>query len=117
VLEISAARSARSYNRGSMSPHEDREYLSIAIWEPLPGMEAASLATIRELNSIVSRKQYGRDLFYRAGDSEYVLLRYWQSEEARQAALEDAELLRCWARLANEIKISKVYEKLEEIGA
>lgn len=112
----SAARSGRSYNRGSMSPHENREYLSIAIWEPLPGMEAASVATIRELNSIVSRKQYGRNLFYRSGN-EYVLLRYWSSEEAQKMALEDAELLRCWARLANEIKISKVYEKLEEIGA
>jgi hypothetical protein len=99
-----------------MSSHEDREYLSIAIWEPLPGMEAASVATIRELNSIVSRKQYGRNLFFRSG-SEYVLLRYWRSEEASKAALEDAELLRCWARLANEIKISKVFEKLEEIGA
>jgi hypothetical protein len=92
-----------------------QEYLSIAMWEPLPGMEAVSVATIRELNSIVSRKQYGRNLVYRSGN-EYVLLRYWQSEEARKAALEDAELLRCWARLANEIRIAKVYEKLEEIG-
>ncbi len=92
------------------------EYLSIAIWEPLPGMEAASIATVHELNSIVSRKQYGRNLFYRSGSSDFVLLRYWQSEEAQRTALEDAELLRCWARLANEIKISKVFEKLEEIG-
>lgn len=92
------------------------EYLSIAIWEPLPGMEAASLETIRELNAIVSRKQYGRDLLYRGGDSHYVLLRYWNSEDARSAAQEDPELLRCWARLGNEIKILKVYEKLEEIG-
>lgn len=93
-----------------------QEYLSIAIWEPIPGMETASLETVRELNAIVSRKQYGRDLLYRSGDSEYVLLRYWNSEEARSAAQEDPEVLRCWARLGNEIKISKVYEKLEEIG-
>ena len=93
-----------------------QEYLSIAIWEPLPGMEAASLETVRELNAIVSRKQYGRDLLYRSGDSHYVLLRYWNSEEARSAAQEDPEVLRCWARLGNEIKILKVYEKLEEIG-
>ena len=93
-----------------------QEYLSIAIWEPLPGMEAASLETIRELNAIVSRKQYGRDLLYRGGDSQYVLLRYWNSEYARSAAQEDPELLRCWSRLGNEIKILKVYEKLEEIG-
>lgn len=79
-------------------------------------MEAASLETMRELENIVSRKQYGRDLLYRSSDSHYVLLRYWSSEQARSTAQEDPELLRCWARLGNEIKILKVYEKLEEIG-
>jgi heme-degrading monooxygenase HmoA len=93
-----------------------QEYLSIAIWEPLPGMEAASLATIRELNTLVAAKGYGRDLLYRSGHRQYVLLRYWNSEEARRAAQEDPEVLRCWARLGNEIQILKVYEKLEEIG-
>ena len=92
-----------------------QEYLSIAIWEALPGMEAASLATIRELNAIVAKKAYGRDLLYHSG-RQYVLLRYWNSQEARTTALEDAEMLRCWARLANEIEIVKVYEQLEEVG-
>jgi hypothetical protein len=80
-------------------------------------MEAASLATMRELNTIVSKKQYGRDLLYRSSDKDYVLLRYWNSEQARRTAQEDPELLRCWARLGNEIKILKVYEKLGEIVA
>ncbi|HWY22250.1 MAG TPA: hypothetical protein VNX26_13580 [Candidatus Acidoferrum sp.] len=80
-------------------------------------MEAASLATIRELNAIVANKGYGRDLLYHSGDSHYVLLRYWNSEQARSAAQEDPEILRCWARLGNEIQILKVYEKLEEVGA
>jgi hypothetical protein len=93
-----------------------QEYLSIAIWEPLPGMEAAALKTMRELDAIVSTKQYGRDLLYRSGEENYLLLRYWNSEQARSAALEDPDLLRCWARLGNEIKILKVYEKLEEVG-
>ena len=93
-----------------------QEFLSLAIWEPLPGMEEASLSTIRELNAIVLKKAYGRDLLYQAGDSHYVLLRYWNSEQARSSAQEDPEVLRCWARLGNEIKILKVYEKLEEIG-
>ena len=93
-----------------------QEYLSIAIWEPLPGMEAASLATIRELNALVASKGYGRDLLYRSADSRYVLLRYWNSEQARNNALEDPELLRCWARLGNEIQILKVYERLEVVG-
>jgi hypothetical protein len=79
-----------------------QEFLSLAIWEPLPG--------------IVLKKAYGRDLLYRGPDSHYVLLRYWNSEQARSAAQEDPELLRCWARLGNEIQILKVYEKLEEIG-
>ena len=92
------------------------EYLSIAVWEALPGMEAASLATIRELNAIVAKNGYGRDLLYHSGDSRYVLLRYWNSEAARAAAQEDPEMIRCWARLGNEIKILKVYEKLEEVG-
>jgi hypothetical protein len=94
-----------------------QEYLSIAIWEPLPDMEAASLETMRELNTIVSKKQYGRDLLYRSSDKDYVLLRYWNSEQARRTAQEDPELLRCWARLGNEIKILRVYEKLGEIVA
>ena len=80
-------------------------------------METAALATIRELNAIVSRNGYGRDLLYRGNDSHYVLLRYWNSEQARSAAQEDPELLRCWARLGNEIQILKVYEKLEEVEA
>jgi hypothetical protein len=93
-----------------------QEFLSLAIWEPLPGMEEASLATIRELNAIVLKKNYGRDLLYRGSDAHYVLLRYWNSEQARSAAQEDPELLRCWSRLGNEIQILKVYEKLEEVG-
>ncbi|HXM67412.1 MAG TPA: hypothetical protein VN911_11815 [Candidatus Acidoferrum sp.] len=93
-----------------------QEYLSVAIWEPLPGMESASLATMRELNLLVSSKGYGRDLLYRRGDEHYLLLRYWKSEQARSSAQEDPEILRCWARLGNEIKILKVYEKLEEVG-
>jgi len=93
-----------------------QEFLSLAIWEPLPGMGAASLASVRELNAIVSSKGYGRDLLYRSGDSHYLLLRYWNSEQARRTAQEDPELLRCWARLGNEIQILKVYEKLEEVG-
>jgi hypothetical protein len=91
-----------------------QEFLSVAMWEPLPGMEVASLATIHELSAIISNKSYGRDLLYRSG-SHYVLLRYWNSEQARAVAQEDPEMLRCWARLGNEIQILKVYEKLEEV--
>jgi heme-degrading monooxygenase HmoA len=91
------------------------EILSVAIYEPLPEMEAASLATIRELIAILSAKGYSRDFLYHSGQSEYVLLRYWKSEESRRAAQEDPEIHRYWARLGNEIRIIKVCETLERV--
>jgi len=87
----------------------------VAIYEPLPDMESASLATIRELIAILSSKGYSHDRLYRDGESQYVLLRYWTSEESRRTAQEDPEVLRCWARLGNEIRIVKVYETLESV--
>ena len=92
-----------------------KEILSVAVWEPVPDMEAASLATLGELSSILAAKGYGRDLLYRDRESHYVLLRHWKSEEARSAAQEDPDMLRCWARLGNEIQIVKVYETLTEV--
>ena len=92
-----------------------QEILSVAVWEPVPDQEAASLATLRELTAIVTTKGYGRDMLYRDRESHYVFLRYWKSEEARQAALEDPDMQRCWARLGNEIQIVKVYETLTEV--
>jgi heme-degrading monooxygenase HmoA len=92
-----------------------QEILSVAIYEPLPEMEAASLATIRELIAILAAKGYSRDCLYRSGPSEYVLLRYWKSEEARRVAQEDPEVHRYWARLGNEIRIVKIYETLTEV--
>jgi hypothetical protein len=91
------------------------EILSVAIYEPLPGMEAASLATIRELISILAAKGYSRDFLYRDGKAHYVLLRYWISEASRRAAQEDPDVLRRWARLGNEIQTIKVYETLREV--
>src|SRR5438105_14424846 len=92
-----------------------QEILSVAIYEPLPEMEAASLATIRELIALLSAKGYSRDLLYHGGQSEYVLLRYWKSEQARREAQEDPEIHRYWARLGNEIRIVKIYETLENV--
>lgn len=93
-----------------------QEILSVAVWEPVPQMEAASLNTLRELSAIVASKSYGRDLLYRDRESHYVLLRYWKSEDARRIAQEDPDMLRCWARLGNEIQILKVYETLSEVS-
>ena len=92
------------------------EILSIAIFQPLPGHEDASLATMQALIAALSAGGYSRDLLYRDAKShdEYVLLRYWKSEETRRAALEDPEVLRCWAKLSHEIRTLKIYETLEQ---
>lgn len=94
-----------------------QEILSVAIWEPVSGHEAAALETFHELTSIVARKGYGRDMLYRDREHHYVFLRYWKSEGARRSAQEDPEMLRCWAKLGNEIQIVKVYETLSEIAS
>ena len=92
-----------------------QEILSVAIFEALPGHEEASLATMRALIAALSASEYSRDVLYRDAKSrEYILLRHWKSEEARRAALEDPEVLRCWAKLAHEIRTLKIYETLEE---
>lgn len=94
------------------------EILSIAIFEPLPESHEAALGTMRELMAALARGGYSRDLLYRdLKSSQYILLRYWRSEESRRAALEDPDVLRCWAKLAQEIRTVKVMETLEEIGA
>jgi hypothetical protein len=93
-----------------------QEILSIAIFQPLPGHEEASLATMQALIAALSAGGYSRDLLYRDAKShdELVLLRYWKSEEARRAALEDPEVLRCWAKLSLEIRTVRIYETLED---
>ena len=92
------------------------EILSIAIYEPLEGSENAALKTMRELIAALAAKGYSRDLLYKDTGSQYLLLRYWKSEETRKAAQEDPEMHRYWARLGNEIRILKVYEKLLGVG-
>jgi hypothetical protein len=91
------------------------EILSVAVWEPVPGMEAASVATIRELIAILASKGYSRDILYRDPEAHYILMRCWNSQESRRAAQEDPDVQRCWARLGNEIQIVKVYEKVETV--
>lgn len=93
------------------------EILSVAMWEPLSGMESTALNTFQELTSIVAAKGYGRDFLYRDREHHYVFLRYWKSEQSRRMAQEDPDMLRCWSRLGNEIQIVKVYETLSEVPA
>ena len=93
-----------------------QKILSLAIYEPVPGQEEASLATMRDLVAVLAARGYSRDTLYRDGAGHYVLFRWWASEAMRQAAHEDAEVLRCWAKLGNEIRVIKVYETLDEVS-
>jgi hypothetical protein len=73
---------------------------------------------VRELGAVLAKVGYSRDSIYRDVKSgQYILLRYWRSEDARRAALEDPNVLRCWAKLAQEIRTVSVMETLEQIGA
>jgi quinol monooxygenase YgiN len=92
------------------------EIFSLAIFEALPGNDEAVIATMRALIAALSNHGYSRDLLYRDANSgrEYVLLRHWKSEAARRAALEDPEVLRCWAELSHQVRTLKVYEALEK---
>lgn len=92
-----------------------KEVLSVAVFLPLAGLEEQALATVRELSGVLAAGGYSRDILYRGPEGEYVLVRFWKSDESRRAALEDPEAQRRWAKLAHEIQIVKVYESLEEI--
>jgi hypothetical protein len=92
------------------------EILSVAVFVPLQGHEQEALATVRELSAVLAKSGYSRDILYRGGpEDEYVLVRYWKSDQARRAALEDPEAQRRWAKLAHEIRILKIHESLREI--
>jgi hypothetical protein len=91
------------------------EILSVAVFVPLPGQQEEALATVRDLSSVLGRNGYSRDVLYQGPDGEYVLVRYWKSDETRRAAMENPEAQRRWAKLAHEIRIIKVHESLEEI--
>lgn len=91
------------------------EILSVAVFAPLAGMEKEALATVRDLSSVLAKGGYSRDVLYREPQGDYVLVRFWKSDDARRAALEDPEAQRCWAKLAHEIRIVKVHESLEEV--
>jgi hypothetical protein len=93
-----------------------QEILSVAVFVPLAGHEQEALATVRDLSAVLAAGGYSRDTLYRGSDGEYVLVRYWKSDELRRAAQEDPEAQRRWAKLAHEVRILKVHESLEEVS-
>ncbi len=92
------------------------EIFSVAVFEPAEGMDKASLGTLRELARVLADRGYSRDFLYcEKATNRYILVRYWTSASARREAQEDPAALRCWARLADQINIIKVYETLDEV--
>ena len=73
------------------------EILSVAVFAPVDGQEQEALETVRELSAVLAKGGYSRDILYRGPEGEYVLVRYWKSDDARRAALEDPEAQRRWA--------------------
>ena len=93
-----------------------QEILSVAVFEPAEGKDKDVLETVRELARVLSEKGFSRDLLYcEKATKRYILVRYWKSAAARREAQEDPGALRCWARLADQITIIRVYEALEEV--
>jgi len=114
--KVVSAASEQVRGSGGRSEQADvaSEILSVAVFVPLLGQEEQALLTVKELSGVLAAGGYSRDRLYR-GEGEYVLVRYWKSDEMRRAAMEDPHAQRCWARLAHEIQILKVHESLERI--
>ena len=93
------------------------ELVSIAYVRPAMGNEQQTLEILAELYTLLSKKNYSRDLLYRdAKDHRRMInLRYWRSEEAREEAHEDPEVHLLWQRLSEVAKVEGVIEKLELI--
>jgi hypothetical protein len=87
-----------------------QEILSVAIWEPIPEHEASALETFQELTSIVARKATAAT----CSTVTATIIMSFSATGIRIAAplQEDPDMLRCWAKLGNEIQIVKVYETL-----
>jgi len=92
------------------------EILSVAVFEAVEGKDKDALGTLRELAHELSERGYSRDQLYcEKTTNRYILVRYWKSAASRREAQEDPAALRCWARLADQINIIKVYEILDEV--
>ncbi|MBV9479328.1 MAG: antibiotic biosynthesis monooxygenase [Acidobacteria bacterium] len=97
-------------------PTLPQEILSVAVFEPVEGKGEDVLRTLRELARVLSENGFSRDLLYtEKATNRYILVRYWRSAGARRHAQEQPDALRCWARLADQINIIKVFETLEEV--
>jgi hypothetical protein len=94
-----------------------KSFLSVAVMEPLDGLESEFLRVLSELYSVMERKGFARDVLLRnrLDPPQYFNLRYWSSPEARREAQEDPQVQRCWAQLGHLCHMRRVHEFLEEV--
>jgi hypothetical protein len=92
------------------------QILAIAIVRPYPGKADEVLAVLRDLYSVLARKEYSRDELYQdAKDERYFNLRYWKTKESRRQAYDDSDVQRCWLKLSQICEVEQVYEKLHSL--
>lgn len=91
--------------------------LSLAVMEPVEGMEPDFLRVLQQLYSIMEKKGFARDVLLRnrRHPPHYFNLRYWSSLEARQEAQEDPDVQRCWAQLGLLCHMRRVHDTLDEV--
>ena len=91
--------------------------LSVAVMEPLEGLEAEFLSVLSELFTALEQKGLARDLLLRNRHHppHYFNIRYWTFPEARREAQEDPDVQRCWARLAHLCHMRRVHDTLDEV--
>ncbi len=97
---------------------ETQEIFAVAIIRPEDGHEQEVIEILRDLYSVMTRKNYSRNTLYRdeKNTAQLINFRYWASEEARTRAQEDPEVHRCWARLGQVAKVEFVMEHLDEVA-
>ena len=95
-----------------------QEIFAIAIVNPEEGHDDEVLEILRDLYTVMTRKDYSRNTVYRDRKDTHRLInfRYWRSEDARSQAQEDPDVHRCWARLGQVAKVEFVLEHLDEVS-
>jgi quinol monooxygenase YgiN len=91
--------------------------ISVAVMEPLDGLEENFLRVLAELYTLMESKGYSQDtlLRNRKYPPHYIHIRHWSSLSARREAQEDPAVQRCWARLGNLCRMVRVHDVLDEV--
>ncbi len=90
---------------------------SMAILKPHAGKEPELLAFLREFYSMMYSKQYSRDMLFQDSKQpgDFVHIRIWLSNEARDTAMHDPDVHHYWMKLPELGTITTIYEDLETV--